>query len=140
MATVEELEKGLDSFNPRQRMETLEQLREKVRQGEIELPRPGTDVNLHCHTFFSYNSYGYSPARFAWLARKRGLAVAGVADFDVLDGVDEFLEAAKMLGLKGCGGIETRVYVPQFGGRVINSPGEPGISYHMGVGICDCES
>jgi len=135
MTTVEELEKRLDSFNPRQRMETLEQLREKVRQGEIELPRPGTDVNLHCHTFFSYNSYGYSPARFAWLARKRGLAVAGVADFDVLDGVDEFLEAAKMLGLKGCGGIETRVYVPQFGGRVINSPGEPGISYHMGVGF-----
>jgi hypothetical protein len=135
MATVEELEKRLDSFNPHQRMETLEQLCEKVGQGEIELPRPGTDVNLHCHTFFSYNSYGYSPARFAWLARKQGLAVAGVADFDVLDGVDEFLEAAKMLGLKGCGGIETRVYVPQFGGRVINSPGEPGISYHMGVGF-----
>jgi hypothetical protein len=27
------------------------------------------------------------------------------------------------------------VYVPQFGSRVINSPGEPGISYHMGMGF-----
>ena len=108
---------------------------EKVKKGEIELPQPGTDVNLHCHTFFSYNSYGYSPSRFAWLAKKQGLAVAGIVDFDVLDGVEEFLDAAKKLNLKAVAGIETRVYVPQFSSRVINSPGEPGISYHMGVGF-----
>jgi len=106
-----------------------------VRSGEIALPEPGTDVNLHCHTFFSYNTYGYSPSKFAWLARRRGLAVAGVVDFDVLDALEEFLEAAKMLGLKGCAGLETRVFVPEFSDRVINSPGEPGISYHMGVGF-----
>jgi len=135
MVSVEKLERSLDSFNPLQRKETLEQLCEKVKKGEIELPRPGTEVNLHCHTFFSYNSYGYSPTKFAWLAKKQGLIVAGVVDFDVLDGLDEFLEAARMLGLKGCGGMETRVYVPQFGSRVINSPGEPGISYHMGMGF-----
>ncbi len=135
MLTIEQLEQRLDSFNPRQRREALEQLCRMVSRGEIELPRPGTDVNLHCHTFFSYNSYGYSPSSFAWLAKKQGLIVAGVVDFDVLDGLEEFLEAAKMLGLKGCGGIETRVYVPQFGSRVINSPGEPGISYHMGMGF-----
>lgn len=93
------------------------------------------DVNLHCHTFFSYNSYGYSPSKFAWLARKSGLAVAGVVDFDVLDALEEFLAAAKMLGLKACGGLESRVYVPEFADRVMNSPGEPGISYHMGVGF-----
>jgi hypothetical protein len=135
METIEQLEQRLDSFNPLQRKETLEQLCQMVSQGEIELPPAGTDVNLHCHTFFSYNSYGYSPTKFAWLAKKQRLAVAGVVDFDVLDGLDEFLEAARMLGLKGCGGIETRVYVPQFGSRVINSPGEPGISYHMGMGF-----
>ena len=39
------------------------------------------------------------------------------------------------MGLKGCSGLETRVYVPEFSTRVINSPGEPGISYHMGVGF-----
>jgi hypothetical protein len=135
MASIEQLEARLDSFEPGQRSDAIEEICGKVERGEIELPQVGTDVNLHCHTFFSYNSYGYSPSKFAWLAKKQGFAVAGIVDFDVLDGVDEFLEAAKMLGLKGCSGMETRVYVPQFGNRVINSPGEPGISYHMGMGF-----
>jgi len=100
-----------------------------------ELPAPAAAVNLHCHTFFSYNTYGYSPTKFAWLARKAGLAVAGVVDFDVLDALEEFLDAGRMLDLKVCAGLETRVYVPEFADRVINSPGEPGISYHMGVGF-----
>jgi hypothetical protein len=109
-----------------------------VRTGEITLPAAGTrpsGVNLHCHTFFSYNTYGYSPSKLAWLARKGGLAVAGVVDFDVLDALEEFLEAARILGLKGCAGLETRVYVPEFSDRVMTSPGEPGITYHMGVGF-----
>ena len=132
---IEELEQKLDSFDSAERKEALSALCEKVRSGEIALPKPGTDVNLHCHTFFSYNTYGYSPSKFAWLARRRGLAVAGVVDFDVLDALEEFLEAAKELGLKGCAGLESRVFVPEFSDRVINSPGEPGISYHMGVGF-----
>ncbi len=132
---IEELEQKLDSFGSEERKKALLALCEKVRSGEITLPEPGTDVNLHCHTFFSYNTYGYSPSKFAWLARKRGLAFAGVVDFDVLDALEEFLEVAKMLGLKGCAGLESRVFVPEFSDRVINSPGEPGISYHMGVGF-----
>ncbi|MHC4693350.1 MAG: hypothetical protein ACYS67_11465 [Planctomycetota bacterium] len=135
MRLIEELEQQLDSFDSEERKAALLALCEKARSGEITLPEPGTDVNLHCHTFFSYNTYGYSPSKFAWLARKRGLAFAGVVDFDVLDALEEFLEAAKMLDLKGCGGLESRVYVPEFSDRVINSPGEPGISYHMGVGF-----
>jgi hypothetical protein len=133
--SIEELEKKLDSFNAGERKAALSALCEQVKAGRIELPGPGTDVNLHCHTFFSYNSYGYSPSKFAYLARKAGLAVAGVVDFDVLDALEEFLEAARMLGLKGCGGLETRVYVPEFATRVMTSPGEPGITYHMGMGF-----
>ena len=132
---IEELEQKLDSFDSAERKEALSALCEKVRSCDITLPEPGTDVNLHCHTFFSYNTYGYSPSKFAWLARRRGLAFAGVVDFDVLDALEEFLEAAKELGLKGCAGLESRVFVPEFSDRVINSPGEPGISYHMGVGF-----
>jgi hypothetical protein len=113
----------------------LSSLCEKAKAGDICLPKPGTAVNLHCHTFFSYNTYGYSPSKFAWLARKAGIAVAEVVDFDVLDAAEEFLHACRMLNLKGCAGMETRVYVPEFSDRVINSPGEPGISYHMGVGF-----
>ncbi len=132
---IEKLEHELDSFDPDQRKNALLSLCEKVEAGQINLPEAGTAVNQHCHTFFSYNTYGYSPSKFAWLARKAGLAVAGVVDFDVLDALDEFLNACKLLGLKGCAGLETRVFVPEFEDRVINSPGEPGISYHMGVGF-----
>jgi hypothetical protein len=132
---IEKLEHELDSFDPDKRKNALLALSEKVEAGQINLPVAGTDVNLHCHTFFSYNTYGYSPSKFAWLARKAGLAVAGVVDFDVLDALDEFLDACQLLSLKGCAGLETRVFVPEFEDRVINSPGEPGISYHMGVGF-----
>ena len=135
---IAELESRLDSFDPGERKLALMTLCEKVRAGEIDLPGAGTRpgrVNMHCHTFFSYNTYGYSPSKFAWLARKAGLAVAEVVDFDVLDALEEFLAAARMLGLKACAGLETRVFVPEFATRVMTSPGEPGITYHMGVGF-----
>ncbi len=132
---TEPLERQLDSFDRRQRTEALSILwREAQRPGRV-LPRPDTAVNLHAHTFFSYNSYGYSPAKYAWLARRAGLAMAGIVDFDVLDGLDEFFEAGRLLGLKTVGSLETRVFVPQYASRVINSPGEPGVAYHMGVGF-----
>ena len=134
---IKELEQKLDSFNSDERKEALLKLCEKVEAGEIILPEPGSNVNLHCHTFFSFNCCGYSPSKFAWLARKAGLAVAGVVDFDVLDASEEFLGAAKLLGLKACVGMETRVFIPEFAEKEINSPGEPGISYHMGVGFSE---
>lgn len=132
---IESLEKQLDSFDPAQRRAALLTLLQRSRAGGSALPEPGTEVNLHAHTFFSYNAYGYSPSKYAWLARKAGLAVAGVVDFDVLDALEEFLEAGQLAGLKTCVSLESRVFVPEFATRVINSPGEPGIAYHMGVGF-----
>ena len=132
---IEGLEQQLDSFDTNERKQALLSLLDHVKTGKIALPKPGRFVNIHCHTFFSYNTYGYSPTKFAWLARKAGLAVVGTTDFDVLDALDEFREACRLLDLKGSSGMETRVYVPEFATRVINSPGEPGISYHMGVGF-----
>jgi hypothetical protein len=125
----------LDSFDLTQRKQALQTLTAKVARGEISLPKPGGEVNLHCHTFFSYNCYGYSPTHYAWRARSQGLAVGGIVDFDVLDGLEEFLEASRLLGLKACVGIESRVFVPEFADREMSSPGEPGITYHMGVGF-----
>jgi hypothetical protein len=132
---IESLETQLDSFDPAQRRAALLTLLQRSREGGSALPEPGADVNLHAHTFFSYNAYGYSPSKFAWLARKAGLAVAGVVDFDVLDALEEFLAAGQLAGLKTCVSLESRVFVPEFATRVINSPGEPGIAYHMGVGF-----
>ncbi|MEN6386619.1 MAG: PHP domain-containing protein [Phycisphaerales bacterium] len=92
-------------------------------------------TNMHFHTHFSFNAENYSPSEIALRSKQANLAAAGIVDFDVLDGLDEFFASALKLGLKACGGIETRVFVPQFADKVINSPGEPGIAYHMGTGI-----
>jgi hypothetical protein len=135
MIAREQLERQLDDFDRSRRSEALTRLWRAAEGGEIALPAPGADVNLHAHTFFSYNAYGYSPSKFAWLARKTGLAVAGIVDFDVLDGVDEFLDAGRRIGLKCCAGLESRVFVPEFATLEMNSPGEPGVSYNMGVGF-----
>jgi hypothetical protein len=132
---IEELEKRLDSFDADERKRALEELGKEAILGNVILREASKEVNLHCHTFFSYNCYGYSPSKFAWLAKKRGLAVAGIVDFDVLDGLEEFLEAGNLVGLKACGGFETRVFVPEFADKVLNSPGEPGIAYQSAAGI-----
>jgi hypothetical protein len=132
---TDSLEQQLDSYDPRQRRKALTALCRQAREGKISLPKPGSEVNLHAHTFFSYNAYGYSPSKFAWLARKAGLAVAGVVDFDVLDALEEFIAAGRLVGLKTCVSLESRVFVPEFATRVINSPGEPGVAYHMGAGF-----
>ena len=102
---------------------------------ESDFPPPTSWVNAHAHTFYSFNYKGYSPSRFALEAKKAGLEMGGIVDFDVLDGLEEFWQASRLLDLKACVGIESRVFVPEFSDRVINSPGEPGISYHMGTGF-----
>ena len=135
MIANERWERQLDDFDRGRRLEALTQLWRAAERGEEALPASGSDVNLHAHTFFSYNAYGYSPSKFAWLARKAGLAVAGIVDFDVLDGVEEFFEAGRRIGLKCCAGLESRVFVPEFATLEINSPGEPGVAYNMGVGF-----
>lgn len=132
---VPELERALDSFDFSARQNALRLLCEQAKRDPKLWPPPKSILNLHCHTFYSYNAYGYSPSSFAWRARKAGLAAAGVVDFDVLDALEEFLEGGRLVGLKTCVSVETRVFVPEFATRVINSPGEPGIAYHMGVGF-----
>jgi len=110
-----------------------EALLNEVKQSAF--PPPNSFVNAHAHTFYSFNYKGYSPTRFALEAKRQGLEMGGIVDFDVLDGLEEFWSVSRLLDLKACVGIESRVFVPEFSDRVINSPGEPGISYHMGTGF-----
>lgn len=132
---IDQLEAQLNDFDPALRAEALEKLIALAEQGVLELPPPSEIANMHCHTFFSFNAYGYSPTALAWLARRNGYRLMGIVDFDVLDGVDEFLNACARVGVRGSAGMETRVFVPEFADREINSPGEPGIFYHMGIGF-----
>lgn len=132
---IRNLESNLDSFDPEIRRENLLSLMALVDDGQLTVPETKEAANLHCHSFFSYNGYGYSPTHLAWLGKKLGIKFMGIVDFDILDGVDEFLDACSITGVKGTAGIETRVYIPEFRHAEINSPGEPGIAYHMGVGF-----
>ena len=98
------LEQQLNDFDAGIRAEALDGLMGLVREGRLALPEPRPVVNVHAHTFFSFNGYGYSPSYFAWKARCEGLLVAGVVDFDVLDAADEFLAACQTVGIRGCVG------------------------------------
>jgi hypothetical protein len=94
-----------------------------------------TPVNMHMHTHFSYNAHGLSPAQLVEEAVGRGLYAAAICDFDVLDGLEEFYEAADRRGLRAAVGMETRVFFPEYADKEINSPGEPGVYYFMGMGF-----
>ena len=126
---------SLNDFAPAVRAQALAELVALAQQGAVPLEPEADVANMHCHTFFSFNAYGHSPTSLAWLAKRRGFRLMGIVDFDVLDGVDEFLDACKVVGVRGSAGIETRVFLPEFATREINSPGEPGVCYHMGIGF-----
>jgi hypothetical protein len=126
-----DLEIQLNDFSLQKRSDALRALT----AANISHPAEQEVVNLHCHTFFSFNAYGYSPMALAWLAKRKGFKALGIVDFDVLDAVDEFLNTCERLAVRGSAGMETRTYIPEFSTREINSPGEPGIYYYMGIGF-----
>lgn len=126
-----ELEKQLDAFDPQKRLEALKTL-------AASGPAPaatGENVNMHIHTFFSYNAEGWSPSHVAWGCRQKGLYAAGIIDFDVIDGMDEFFRAGELLGLRTNVGVETRVFYREYADKEIDSPGEPGVHYIDAVGF-----
>jgi len=128
------LEEALNSFDPEERRSALEELASRIRSSGIAAPPPRQEVNLHYHTFFSFNANNWSPSRVAWEGRRYGLEVAGIVDFDVLDGMEEFLSAGELLGLKTVAGMETRVFIKEIEDKVMSSPNEPGIAYFMAAG------
>ena len=137
MLSMDELESQLSCFSLDRRLDALSQLKGLADAGRVDIEPTRRFVNLHAHTFFSFNGYGYSPARFAWEAYKLGLEVAGIVDFDVLDGAAEMLQAGDILGLKTVVGLETRVFFKEYAQVEITSPGEPGITYLMGTGFVE---
>ncbi|MFH2069094.1 MAG: hypothetical protein ABII89_06520 [Candidatus Omnitrophota bacterium] len=135
MEKIKKLVRQLDDFDPESREKALRELKTLAEKGVVKTAPGRGWVNLHGHTFFSFNAYGFSPSRFLWEAFSLGLEMAGIVDFDVLDGLEETLGAAQILGMKAEVGIETRVFIKEYRDRVINSPGEPGIFYLMGTGF-----
>lgn len=120
----------LNDFKMETRREAL-----KAFLSQAQFSQPGTLFNMHCHSFFSYNADGWSPSRIAWECRQRGLCAAALCDFDVLDGLEEFLAAGRSLALRTAVHLETRSYVREQASVDISSPGEPGVAYIMGCGF-----
>jgi len=133
--TIGELESRLDSFSLQERLAAVADLAELIRAGRMAVPPLTGAVNVHFHTFFSFHYRDWSPSRIVWEAKKAGLDVAGSVDFDVLDAMDEMLEAGEVLGVRTNVALETRVFAPEFPDWEFSSPGEPGILYFMGTGF-----
>ena len=121
---------ALSDFNEGTRRSALNQL-----AATAPFPSSGVLFNMHCHSFFSYNADGWSPSRVAYECRSHGLCASALCDFDVLDGLDEFLAAGRLLALRSAVHLETRAYVREQANVDISSPGEPGVAYIMGCGF-----
>jgi len=126
----------LNDANDQVRRQALDQLVADWQAGMATVQPTAPVANMHCHTTYSYNGYGHFPASLAWMARQQGWYAMGTVDFDVLDAMDETLWALDHVRVRGAVGIETRVYHPRFSDVEINSPGEPGVMYHIGLGFC----
>jgi hypothetical protein len=100
-----------------------------------QFPPENDRVNMHIHTFFSYNGEGWSPSQIAYEMKKLGLYSAAICDFDVLQGMDEFIAAGDILQLRTAVGFESRVFFKEYANVDINSPGEAGVFYFMGFGF-----
>ncbi len=126
----------LSDFDARVRQESFQKLLSCIKKGKIVAQRQYAGwLNLHLHTFHSFNYRGWSPARVVFEAWRTGLVWVGTVDFDTLEGLEETLTVARTLRVKAAGGLESRVFVPEYRNLVINSPKEPGIFYLCGQGF-----
>jgi hypothetical protein len=128
---LEALENDLNSFDPEVRKNVLNSLITRSRQERVI----SDNVNLHLHSFYSYNAENWSPSRIAWECAKKGLFAAGIVDFDVIDGQQEFIRAGELLKLRTSIGLETRSFMTEYADKEIDSPGEPGVSYILAGGF-----
>ena len=133
---TEEILSALSDFNNETRQNALKEIVRLIDEGKIERNREIKPwINLHIHTFHSYNYNNWSPSRIVFEAWKTGLKYTGTVDFDTLAGLEETLLAGKLLNMKVTGGFETRTFVDEMKDVVTNSPREPGICYLCGKGF-----
>ena len=121
MKTREELLELLNAENGLENLKTLLKTE--------SLPPVGRDVNNHIHTTYSFSPY--SPTAAVWFARAAGLCTCGLMDQDSIAGSEEFLAAAKEVGMGATIGLECRVSFKNtpFGDRRLNNPDQDGVVY-----------
>ncbi len=121
MKTREELLTRLNSADAFKNLKTL--------IAAETLPPVSRDVNNHIHTTYSFSPY--SPTAAVWFARSAGLCTCGLMDHDSIAGAEEFIAAAREIGMGSTIGIECRVSFKNtpFGNRRINNPDQDSIVY-----------
>lgn len=121
MKTREELLELLNAENGLENLKTLLKTE--------SFPPVGRDVNNHIHTTYSFSPY--SPTAAVWFARAAGLCTCGLMDHDSIAGSEEFLAAAKEVGMGATIGLECRVSFKNtpFGDRRLNNPDQDGVVY-----------
>src|SRR5258706_4064333 len=97
---LEALEEQSNRFDREERRQAVGELAWRLKKGTVSAAETTGAVNVHLHTFFSFNARGWSPSRVVWEARKTGLQVVGTVDFDVLDALEEVLVAGDLLHIR----------------------------------------
>ena len=130
-----EIEKKLLSFDYEERKAGLYLLKKKIEEGDIKKINIKPYLNLHIHSFHSFNYKNWSPSRIVFEAWINNLEYVGVVDFDTIIAIEETLLSGEILNTKVVSGFESRVFLPELKDKVINSPEEPGIYYLCGKGF-----
>lgn len=118
----------LNKLNAPTKAERLENLEEVLKTTQFP-PMVPQYINNHIHTTYSFSPY--SPTAAVYAARMEGLCTAGIIDHDSISGAEEFLEAAKLVGMPVTIGMECRVSMDgtRLQGRRTNNPDQVGVSY-----------
>lgn len=118
----------LNKLNASTREERIANLREVLKDTVFPEMVPQY-INNHIHTTYSFSPY--SPTAAVYAARMEGLCTAGIIDHDSISGAEEFLEAAKIVGIPVTIGMECRVSMDgtRLEGRRTNNPDQVGVSY-----------
>ena len=118
----------LELLNAPTKEERLENLAKILPQTQFP-PMVDVYINNHIHTTYSFSPY--SPTAAVYAARMEGLCTAGIIDHDSISGAEEFLEAAKLIGMPVTIGMEARISMDgtRLEGRRTNNPDQEGVSY-----------
>ena len=118
----------LNKLNAPTGEERLRNLSEIVKNTAFP-PMVAQYINNHIHTTYSFSPY--SPTAAVYAARMEGLCTAGIIDHDSISGAEEFLEAARIVGMPVTVGMEARVSMEgtALEDRRTNNPDQVGVSY-----------
>lgn len=117
------------------RLDSLKQLMEMIKKGEIQKPEQCGAVNNHIHTTYSFSPY--SPTKALWMAYNSGLITAGIMDHDSIGGAEEFIKAGEIIGIATTIGVECRADLSKtpLNGKRINNPDQKSVAYMALHGI-----